>query len=157
MTAELAIRVHEPGIIPADVRALQDWIRRHEGVYEVEHRATTGHIVVRYDERRGSGRFFEGVILDRLRASRPSIEKAPQPLELEIAHELPGRVRFRVITSRANALERLAAFVESIPGVERARASPPSRSLLVLFDPHVTSSSAILEKIGESTPQRWRA
>jgi len=115
---ELAIRVHEPGDVAPDVRALQDWIRRHEGVFEVEHRETTGHIVIRYDERRGTGRFLEGIILDRLRANRPAMQRAPQPVELAIAHELPGRVRFKVTATQANALERLSAFEDNDGGSE---------------------------------------
>jgi len=152
---ELAIRVHEPGQVSADVRDLADWIRRHEGVEHVEHHAGTGHIVIRYDERRGAAAFLEGSILDRLRAKRPIVKKQPQPVEIEIAHEISGRVRFRVTATQASAIESLAAFVETLPRVERARSSPPSRSLLVLYDPHTTSAQTILDAIAQSTPQTW--
>src|SRR5512135_3161375 len=130
--AELAIRVHEPGE-SADVRDIAEWIGTHEGVAGVEHHATTGHIVVRYDERRGAGRYLEGIVRDRLRALRPAPAPSARPLEITIAHELPGRVRLKVTSASGNALARLSAFVEGLEGVERARASPATGSLLVLF------------------------
>jgi heavy metal translocating P-type ATPase len=122
----------------------------------VLHHATTGHIVVRYDERRGAGRFLEGALLDKLSALRPVAVKPAQPMDVSIAHELPGRVRLKV-TASGGELERLAAFIESLPGVERARTSPASGSILVLFDPHATSSTALLDQIAESKPLAWPA
>ena len=155
--AELSIQVHEPGRASADVHELKAWIAKHADVAAVEHHERTGHIVVRYDERRGAARYLEGIVRDRLRAARAASEAEPKPLEICIVHELPGRVRFKVTASSDAALGRLTAFVESLEGVERARASPAAGSLLVLFDPHKTSATALLDQIGSSAPIDWPA
>jgi len=155
LLGEFAIRVHEPGAASGDVHELAAWMQQQDAVTHVEHRSETGHIVVRYDERRGTGRFIEGVLLDRLRATRAPKRVASVPLEVSIAHELPGRVRLKVSGQSTSALERLAALVETLPGVERARPSPASGSLLVLFDGHVTSSRALLDQIATSAPVTW--
>jgi Cu2+-exporting ATPase len=155
--AEITVNVHEPGEAPADLHELADFIRKHEGVSEVVHHAPSGALVVRYDERRGAGRFFRGALLDRLTASRPVRATEPQRLQITIAHELPGRVRLRVASAPPEAIERLAAFVATLPGVERARASPAAASLLVLFDPHVTDTSALLAHVADAPPTSWPA
>jgi Cu2+-exporting ATPase len=155
--AEVTVHVHAPGAASPDVRALAEFIRRHEGVEAVLHDAPRGTIVVRYDERRGAGRFLQGALLDRLRATREAPAAEPRRLAVTIAHELPGRVRLRVKDAPPEAVERLAAFVAALPGVERSRASPAAGSLLVLFDPHVTGSAAILERIAEAPPSAWPA
>jgi Cu2+-exporting ATPase len=155
--AELSVRVHAPGQATADVRALAEFIGRHDGVAAVLHDAPRGTIVVRYDERRGAGRFLQGALLDRLRATREARVAEGKRLAIAVAHELPGRVRLRVSGAPAGAIERLAAFVASFPGVERARASPGTGSLLVLFDPAVTGTSGILTRIAEAPPVAWPA
>ena len=155
--AEVTVHVHAPGEASADVRQLADFICRHEGVESVLHDAPNGTIVVRYDERLGAGRFLQGALLDRLRATRPAPPAVPRRLEVSIAHELPGRVRLRVAGAPPEAIERLTAFVASLPGVERARASPASGSLLVLFDPRVTGATDLLARIAEAPPVAWPA
>ncbi len=97
--AEITVNVHAPGEAPADLHELADFIRKHEGVSEVVHHAPSGALVVRYDERRGTGRFFRGALLDRITASRPVRSPEPQRLQITIAHELPGRVRLRIASA----------------------------------------------------------
>src|SRR5262249_42053815 len=78
-------------------------------------------------------------------------------LEVSIAHEVPGRVRLRVGNAPPEAIERLAAFIEAEPGVDHARASPASGSIVVTFDPHVTAPQKILDAIALSPPVAWPA
>ncbi|MGD0523655.1 MAG: HAD-IC family P-type ATPase, partial [Polyangiaceae bacterium] len=146
-----------PGEPTADVGALAEWIRRHDGVHSVRHDSPSGTIVVRYDERRAAGRFFRGALLDRASATRARTAPEPRPLSVSIAHVLPGRVRLRVTDAPPEALDRLAAFIERLDGVARARASPGSESILVLFDPGVTSARALLERIEQAPPALWPA
>ncbi len=149
--------VHAPGEAPPDLREVAEFIRRHDGVSEVLHDAPSGEIVVRYDERRGTARFFRGALLDRVSATRPVKTPEPQRLQITIAHELPGRVRLRVAGAPPEAIERLAAFIATLQGVERARASPAAGSVLVLFDPHVTDTAAVLAQIADAPPTTWPA
>jgi Cu2+-exporting ATPase len=153
--AEVAVSVHAPGEPSDDVAALTEWIRAHEGVRAVLHDAPRGTIVVRYDERRGAGRFLQGALLDRLRATRPPVRGEPARLEVTIAHSLPGRVRLRVSGAPPQAIERLAGFVAEVEGVERASASPASGSMLVLFDPAHTTAEGLLERIAHTPPTHW--
>jgi Cu2+-exporting ATPase len=166
--AEVAVQVHDPGEAPdsvtRDVHQLADWIRRHEGVASVLHHEAEGTIVVRYDDRLAPAKLLQGALLDRLRAIRPPRPAEMQRLEVSIAHEVPGRVRLRVgaVSPRGaqtrghdDAIERLASFVATLPGVERARASPASGSLLVMFDERATTAKKILEEIAATPPSAW--
>ena len=155
--SEVAVRVTLPGEQSADVGALADWIRRHDGVHSVVHDSPSGTIVVRYDEKRAAGRFFRGALLDRARATRAMTVREPRPLSVSIAHELPGRVRLRITDAPPEAIDRLAAFIDRLDGVSRARASPGSESILVLFDPGVTSPRTLLDRIEKATPTTWPA
>ena len=68
--SEVAVRVSLPGEPSADMGALAEWIRRHDGVHSVVQDSPSGTILVRYDETRAAGRFFRGALLDRARATR---------------------------------------------------------------------------------------
>jgi Cu2+-exporting ATPase len=153
--SEVAVRVTSAAGAPgADVQALAEWVRRQDGVLSVKHDAPSGTIVVRYDETRATGQFFRGALLDRARAK--TLKRAePRRLEVTIAHALPGRVRLRVTGASPEAMGRLAAFVERLDGVARARGSPGSESILVLYDARVTSARALLDRIEEAAPTTW--
>jgi heavy metal translocating P-type ATPase len=155
--SEVSVQVSSPGEPGADVGALAEWIGRHDGVHSVVLDSPSGTIVVRYDERRAAGRFFRGALLDRARATRAVQPLEPRRLTVSIAHELPGRVRLRVTDAPPEALDRLAAFIERLDGVARARASPGSESVVVLFDPAVTRPRALLDRIVEAPPTIWPA
>ena len=140
---ELTVSVHAPGDEQHDVRELAEFMRRHDGVQTVLHDEPRGTIVVRYDERRGAGAFLRGALLDRVHATKPLAVVEPRRVEVTIAHELPGRVRLRVAGAPPEAIERLAAFVETLHGVDGARASPAAASLLA--------------RIAEAPPTAWPA
>src|SRR5579872_5023138 len=90
---ELSVSVHAPGKTPrsaGELRALAEFMRRHDGVEAVLHDAPRGTIVVRYDERKGAGAFLRGALLDRVHATQPLRVVEPRRVEVTIAHELPG-------------------------------------------------------------------
>jgi Cu2+-exporting ATPase len=155
--AEVSVRICRPGEDSPDVNELAEFIRHHEGVETVLHDAPRGAIVVRYDERRGAGRLLRGALLDRLLTMRQAESRVEQAkrIEVSIAHELPGRLRLRLGDAAPGLVEGLAAFVSTLPGVERARASPATGSLLVLYDQSVTGAQAILARISEVPPSAW--
>jgi Cu2+-exporting ATPase len=154
--SEVSVRVTSPDGAPdADVRGLAEWIRRHDGVHSVKADSSRGTIVVRYDETRAAGRFFRGALLDRARAKAPRVAVEPRRLEVSIAHALPGRVRLRVTGASPEAIGRLAAFVERLDGVTRAGGSPGSESILVLYDPTLTTAQSLLARIEEAAPSTW--
>src|SRR5258706_467641 len=79
----------------------------------------------------------------------------PSPRTRTEAKHPRGEVRMR--HAARGMLERLATFVGSIEGVERALPSPATGSLLVLFDAKVTSSRALFDAIAEVPPSAWPA
>jgi heavy metal translocating P-type ATPase len=68
-----------------------------------------------------------------------------------------SEVAVRVASAGAapEAVGRLAAFVERLEGVARARGSPGSESILVLYDPKTTSARALLDRIQQAAPATW--
>ena len=123
------MQVHEPGARPeqvdGEVKRLVAWIERH-AVRTVVHDADDGTIVLRYDTRKAPESLLRGAILDRLLAIRPKTEIVAKRVEVKIAHEVPGRVRLKAASAPPEAIERLASFIATIAGVERARARPAS-------------------------------
>jgi heavy metal translocating P-type ATPase len=152
---ELAVRVHAPGATPTDAHELAQSVHSYEGVRSVLHDAMSGTMVVVYDKTSAAARFLRGALLDRIRARAEQVSVSPVHLQVSVLHELPGRVRLRLGEAPPGAVERLAAFVASLDGVLRARASPTSGSLLVLFDPKATSTQGLLAAIGGSPPAAW--
>jgi Cu2+-exporting ATPase len=150
--------VHPPGSPSGDVSALVAFAARQPSVRAVAHRPDDGTIVVEYDERTGAAALLRGALLERLRAGRPA-RPAKARLEVSVVHELRGRVRLKVGGSHADAVgravERLAAFVADLPGVERARPSPGAGTVLVSFDPSATSKDALLRAIEQTAPGGW--
>jgi Cu2+-exporting ATPase len=153
--AALAVPVHQPGAPSDDIPELVEWLRLHDGVEDVQHEPERGNFLVRYDDRRATASFLRGALLDRIHARRPTEPPVARPFEVRISHSVPGRLRLRVGAAPAGMVERLAAFVGGLDGVERARASPANSSLLILYNPHVTSAKAILEQLAGSSPSAW--
>jgi heavy metal translocating P-type ATPase len=138
---------------PATV-ALLDWLRARGEVLEQTHRHDLGLIEVRYREGPGG----KGAFLRALRDWVFTLEQpAPEPLSIEVAHALEGRVRLRVGGIGDDDLVRLAAFVQQKPGVVRASASPASRSILVVFEPAETSADSLLALARNSALAEWPA
>ena len=156
--ATVAVAIHPPGAPPAEVDASVESIRsalgKQPSVERVRHDAARGTLVIHYDDRRGAGRVLAGIVHDRLRATRAP--PAPEGrLEVAILHELPGRVRLKVSGGPADALEKVAALLGQLPGVERTRPSPATAAILVLFDPRLTSTAALLGAIASTPSVAW--
>jgi Cu2+-exporting ATPase len=160
--AEALILVGEPGgASPEDIDDVARWLRGQDGVHDVRHDTPTGTIVLRFDEHRASGSLLRGAIADRLsllRRKRAAMAGSPR-LEIAIVHETVGRVRLRVGDGtgavHGEMVSRLAVFLEDQPGVDHARASPVTGSVVVSFDPRQTSCSALLAEIGRTQPTLW--
>jgi heavy metal translocating P-type ATPase len=148
----LAVRVHPPGA-QVDVRALAEWIGEHEAVRAVRHDRARGDLVIQYDERAGSARLLRGALLDRARGTPPP--SRTYHVAVSVAHALPGRLRLHLDDAPPRAIERLAAFIATLAGVSRARPSPASGSIVVLFDPRRTSPRTLLDSIARDTPAAW--
>jgi Cu2+-exporting ATPase len=140
----------------ADMKDLAARIREHDSVRAVLYDPMGKTLVVRYDTRRGAARLLRGALSDRMSAARPA-NTTTQVLRLTVDHELEGRMRVRLGDVAPGTLERFAAFVGSIEGVQRAAASPATGSVLVLFDPKVTSSKALLDAVAGVPPSAWPA
>jgi Cu2+-exporting ATPase len=106
---------------------------------------------------KASPSFMKGAVRDRLAfLRRNSAPQLPRPVAITIAHETVGRVRLRV-SDGAEMAPRLAGYLETQPGVESARASPVTGSVLVAFDPKITSAAALLQEVKETRPALWPA
>ncbi len=150
--AEVAVQIHEPGEAPPNISELTTFIEDSPGVEEVVHQPASGRIVVRYDERHGAGTFLKGALRDRLNAlTKPARRR---PLVVTVIHESLGRVRLKV-NARPQLVERLNAFTSDLPGVERATTSPTTGTVLVQYNPLLTSRKQILEAIEHSAPRDW--
>jgi Cu2+-exporting ATPase len=138
------------------VAELTRFIERHPGVHEVVHHPTPkgGRLQVRYDERRAAGVYLQGMLLDRLTALTPTPIKRRRATLVTVVHEGLGRVRLKV-KAPPQMVERLCAYITELGGVERAATSPATGTVLVTFDPKVTSSEKLLEAIQESAPRDW--
>jgi Cu2+-exporting ATPase len=147
----LPVRFRSELAFPAEPHEIPDgmtgWLASLDGVESVRHDADANALVICYDERRSAGAYLRGVLHDRLR--RPRILPGPQ---IAIAHTLPGRVRLRVQGGSERVVEQLATWLEQVEGVERARASPANRSIVVFYDPAVTTAEAILARTRSAEP-----
>jgi len=151
-TAEVRVRA---AATPDEVRDVVAWMGDRSEVHSVRHDAADGAIVVRFDDRRAPRSLLHGAVLDRLRALRPAARAAAATLEVAVAHELPGRVRFKITGAGPGDVERIGSFVAGLEGVDRTRASPASSSLLVLFDAGATDGGHLLARIRESSRSAW--
>jgi Cu2+-exporting ATPase len=149
LIAEVAVEVPA-----AHVDELTRSVVRQPGVLGVVHQASSGRMVVRYDERRSAGQFLRGLLLDRLSALRAPPVRRRRPTVVTVVHESVGRVRLK-IKAPAVLVERLRSFLADLPGVERASTSPATGTVLVNFDPLKTNTQALLAVIRESTPRDW--
>jgi Cu2+-exporting ATPase len=126
-------------------------------VAAVRHDPERGALIIQYDTRRGAARVLQGIVHDRLRAARGLPPAGPARIEVSVVHRLPGRVRLKVGGGVDGAPEKVAALLAQVPGVERARPSPAAGTVLVLFDPALTSAEALLAAIEATPPAHWPA
>jgi Cu2+-exporting ATPase len=145
---------------PDEIDDVTRWLCQQDGVQDVRHNAKAGTIVLRFDELRASGPLLRSAIADRLRLlrRRRAAMAEPRRLEIAIVHETVGRMRLRIGGGADIGNEmasRLAAFLEGRTGVDHARASPVTGSVVVSFDPRQTSSATLLAEIGKTQPTVW--
>ncbi len=79
----------------------------------------------------------------------------PGAFRVVLAHGLPGRARLRLEGATDDELLRLSAWLAHRPGVERSSPSPAAASILVLYDPALTSEDALLAAIASTDPRAW--
>jgi Cu2+-exporting ATPase len=151
------VPIHPPGGPPRHLDAIVAALDDHPCVAEVRHDAARGTLVIHYDDRRGAAHVLAAIVQDRLRAMHASTSSDASRIEVSVVHELKGRVRLEVKGAVAGAPEKIAALLAGLPGVERARPSPATGTILVLFDPAVTSTDALLEAIHRTPSTAWPA
>lgn len=131
--------------------SLLAWIGGQAAVTEVAVNETRDSIEVVVREKRALAALARSVE-DRLFAAsrRPS-----PPFGVTLLHALPGRARLRVSGLADREVERLAEWLRNSPGVHRARPSPASGSIVVWFDPALTSAESIVRDARASDPRAW--
>ncbi len=82
---------------------------------------------------------------------------APRGFRVVLAHGIAGRARFRLEGATLEELLQLAAWLDDRPGVQKASPAPAAASVLVVFEPAVTSSEELLGAIAASDPRDWPA
>jgi Cu2+-exporting ATPase len=127
------------------------WLDEQRDVEAVDYDPASGAIEVTYRESRATA--FVCSLRDRIfTITRP---REARGLRVVLAHGIAGRARLRVEGGTIDELCRLAAWVEGRPGVQRANPSPAALSILVQYDPAVTSDEALLAAIAVSDPREW--
>lgn len=154
---ELTLPLQERGVGALDANALARFIGDQEGVHAVLYDAPRGTLVVHYDERRAMPRLLHAALADHIAALRSRVPASARRLEISIVHELVGRVRFALKGAPPEAASRLASFLATLPGVDSARASPATGSVLVSYAPSETTSRALLDEIARTPPLHWPA
>src|SRR5215468_705257 len=154
-TSELRFRLRtdDPNVVPEVMRDLASLMQEYEAVAHVHQDPEARVLVVRYDERRGAGEVLRGVLRDRLTAARPKV--VPQAPRVSVVRAWPGCVRLRVEGGPPRAVEQLAVWIGQLAGVERARGSPASATVLVNYDAALTSAEAILARVQSAEPSEW--
>jgi copper chaperone CopZ len=86
-------------------------------------------------------------------AATPELRMVPS---IEVISDVPGRVRLRVHGLHANAARagEVAATVRALGGVTSAKANPRTGTLLVHFDPELTSVAEIVAELQPPLPAR---
>jgi heavy metal translocating P-type ATPase len=120
------------------------WVEAIAGVESVRHDLQHEALVVRYDERRVASEVLRGTLLDRVTAGTP--QRIVERARVSIAHELPGRLRLRVHGGSPRVVEQFATLIDQLDGVERARAQPANRSIVVFFDPETIDAEQIVAR-----------
>ena len=149
----LRVIVHRPGSKAPGVDAAIAWLGAQEGVRAVEHDAAAGAIVVRWRARAVE----RCALLDHVEACLRAEAPPEDPLTVTVAHALPGRVRLRLRGARAEAVALIAAALSRCPGVAWARGGAGTSSVVVSFDPEVTSIEALAAVAAEGAPLPERA
>jgi len=128
------------------------WLSRRPEVLELQPGKRPHAATVHYHEECSARGALRRSLCDRMAARSPG---SSPPICVEIAHALPGRVRFRTHGVDPADLERLAAWVAAQPGVTSASASPATGSLLAELDASRTDPAGLQHAIAASQPADW--
>ncbi|MFN3337336.1 MAG: HMA2 domain-containing protein, partial [Thermomicrobium sp.] len=71
---------------------------------------------------------------------------------VQVAHRLPGRVRFRVHTDDPQHLTKLVHTLRH-PGIRAVQPNPLTGSVLIFYDPQSTNEEALRQAIREALRQ----
>ncbi len=158
--SEIIVRVHDTAPSndidqppPSHVSEIVELLRGHDGIDDVQYVAHDGTIVIQYDKKKHLGLFIQGLIQDKLSKNKSHRLAQRMRVAVRVVHEMRGRIRLNVTPS--DGIERLAAHIAGIAGVERSRTLPASDTILVQFDPLKTSRDEILSEIAKSVPSAW--
>jgi Cu2+-exporting ATPase len=140
-TGDARLRIRAGRGHDAEIEDLLTWLGSRREVVRVAHRHKTGVIDVLYDDGGAEPGAFARTLSDRvfLLGRRP-----PTRLHVDLAHTLDGRTRLRVTSADPDESLRLASWLEGRPGVESAKASPASGSIVVTFDSRVVTAEGLL-------------
>jgi heavy metal translocating P-type ATPase len=137
----------------AEVKQLLEWLATRLDVVRVLHRVEAGTIEIFYKDDEQTPGSFVRTLKDRLfLLNRPQAEIG---LRIDLVHALADRVRLRVSHTDPDAPSRLAAWLENVPGVVRANASPASQSVLVTIDPERLTPHGLLAAARASQEKDW--
>ncbi len=120
---------------------LLDWLGARSEVLGLTWRSQSGALEVQFRAVNGGGIAFVRALEDQLHALQTP---PPAVFSVEIAHELPGRVRLGFTGADGDDLERRAHALESLPGITRVRVSPAAHSMVAIFDPAVVDTARIV-------------
>ncbi len=149
------VRIQTGGAGELAAEALLVWLRKRREVEGVDYDRATGAIEVRYREPKRTAGSFVLNLRDRLFAmGRPPPSHG---FRVVVAHRIAGRARLRLEGATVDEVLQLAAWLADRPGVERTSPAPAAASILVHFDPSVTSDDALLAAIAASDPRAWPA
>jgi hypothetical protein len=92
-------------------------------------------------------------------ANKTLLPAAHEPLRVDIAHQIPGRLRAIVPELRDNEVvtRSLERILRHVRGVNEVRVNPLARSLIVDYDPDVLASDALLRTLRSLTPRHLMA
>ena len=138
---------------PADAKALEAWLGERIDVVEIERSGST--FDVHYDDGAAlPGRFLRA-LEDKLHALERS-KIIPEKFDARVVHSLRGRVRLALTGISDADLATLTMLVGSLPGVKHTRHLAESRTMLVAYDPDVTTERRILQGVKKSDPAEWK-
>ncbi len=143
----------------AGVAELLEWLHERPDVIRVEHREKHALLEIEYSEPARPQVSGDPVFVQSLRDRLFTLTQPPSagPPPVELVHVLEGRARFRVHGAAADAVVRLATLLGDQPGVHRASASPASQSVLVTFDPALTTAEVLHHAALASPAEAWPA
>jgi len=146
------IRVTADRQSEVEAAELLSWLTTRPEVLRVTPRSRSGVLEITYRDEAATRGSFARTLSDRLfLLNRPP----PEEPRIELVHALAGRARLRVTHSDRDAPSRLASWLESVPGVLRASASPASQSVLVTLDPLRTTPEELLVVARASDESQW--